>query len=48
MHLAVDQRSDWCAKRSDPGQVSDKVPFLDLVQGDEQIVYADRGYDGWW
>jgi transposase, IS5 family len=24
------------------------VPFLALVQGDEQAVYADRGYDGWW
>ena len=31
-----------------PGHVSDKAPFLDLVQGDEQTVYADRGYDGWW
>ncbi len=28
--------------------VSDKTPFLALVQGDEQRVYADRGYDGWW
>ena len=24
------------------------MPFLDLVQGDERAVYADRGYDGWW
>jgi transposase, IS5 family len=31
-----------------PGHVSDKAPFLALVQGDEQAVYADRGYDGWW
>jgi IS5 family transposase len=31
-----------------PGHVSDRAPFLDLVQGDEQAVYADRGYDGWW
>jgi transposase, IS5 family len=31
-----------------PGHVSDKTPFLALVQGDEQAVYADRGYDGWW
>jgi IS5 family transposase len=25
-----------------------EAPFLALVQGDEQAVYADRGYDGWW
>ena len=31
-----------------PANVSDKTPFLALVQGDEQAVYADRGYDGWW
>jgi transposase, IS5 family len=31
-----------------PAHVSDKTPFLDLVQGDERAVYADRGYDGWW
>jgi transposase, IS5 family len=31
-----------------PGHVSDKALFLALVQGDEQAVYADRGYDGWW
>jgi IS5 family transposase len=31
-----------------PAHVSDKAPFLDLVQGDERAVYADRGYDGWW
>jgi hypothetical protein len=24
------------------------MPFLALVPGDEQAVYADRGYDGWW
>ncbi len=28
--------------------MSDKAPFLDLVQGDEQAVYADKGYHGWW
>ncbi len=31
-----------------PAHVSDKAPFLDLVQGDEQAVYADKGYHGWW
>jgi IS5 family transposase len=31
-----------------PANVSDKAPFLDLVQGDEQAVYADKGYEGWW
>jgi IS5 family transposase len=49
MHLAVDQGSGLVRRALlTPGHVSDKVPFLDLVQGDEQIVYADRGYDGWW
>jgi hypothetical protein len=27
-----------------PGHVSDKLPFLDLVLGDERAVYADKGY----
>ena len=31
-----------------PANVSDKTPFLALVQGDERVVYADKGYDGWW
>jgi transposase, IS5 family len=49
MHLAVDQSSDLVRQAIlTPANVSDKVPFLDLVQGDEQAVYADRGYDGWW
>ena len=49
MHLAVDHGSGLVRRAIlTPGHVSDKVPFLDLVQGDEQIVYADRGYDGWW
>jgi transposase, IS5 family len=49
MHLAVDQGSDLVRQAIlTPANVSDKVPFLDLVQGDEQAVYADRGYDGWW
>ena len=49
MHLAVDQGSGLVRRAIlTPGHVSDKLPFLDLVQGDEQAVYADRGYDGWW
>jgi IS5 family transposase len=49
IHLAVDQGSGLVRQALlTPGHVSDKVPFLDLVQGDEQAVYADRGYDGWW
>jgi IS5 family transposase len=49
MHLAVDQGSGLVRQALlTPGHVSDKVPFLDLVQGDEEAVYADRGYDGWW
>jgi IS5 family transposase len=49
MHLAVDQGSGLVRRAIlTPGHVSDKVPFLALVQGDEQAVYADKGYDGWW
>jgi transposase, IS5 family len=48
-HLAVDRGSGLVRQAIlTPGHVSDKVPFLDLVQGDEQAVYADKGYDGWW
>jgi IS5 family transposase len=49
MHLAVDHGSGLVRRAIlTPGHVSDKVPFLDLVQGDERAVYADRGYDGAW
>jgi IS5 family transposase len=49
MHLAVDQGSGLVRRAMlTPGHVSDKAPFLDLVQGDEQAVYADKGYDGAW
>jgi IS5 family transposase len=49
MHLAVDQGSGLVRRAIlTPGHVSDKAPFLALVQGEEQAVYADRGYDGWW
>jgi transposase, IS5 family len=49
MHLAVDQGSGLVRQAIlTPANVSDKTPFLALVQGDEQAVYTDRGYDGWW
>jgi transposase, IS5 family len=49
MHLAVDHGSGLVRRAIlTPGHVSDKVPFLDLVQGDERAVYADKGYDGAW
>jgi IS5 family transposase len=48
-HLAVDQGSGLVRQAIlTPANVSDKIPFLDLVQGDERTVYADKGYDGWW
>lgn len=48
-HVAVDQHSGLVRQAIlTPAHVSDKTPFLALVQGDEQRVYADRGYDGWW
>jgi transposase, IS5 family len=49
MHLAVDHGSDLVRRAMlTPGHISDQVPFVDLVRGDEATVYADRGYDGWW
>jgi IS5 family transposase len=49
MHLAVDHGSGLVRQAIlTPAHVSDKTPFLALVQGDEQAVYTDRGYDGWW
>src|SRR5918994_2079458 len=48
-HVAVDQGSGLVRQAIlTPANVSDKTPFLALVQGDEQAVYADKGYDGWW
>ena len=48
-HVAVDRGSGLVRQAIlTPAHVSDKAPFLDLVQGDEQAVYADKGYDGWW
>jgi IS5 family transposase len=48
-HLAVDGGSGLVRRAIlTPANVSDKTPFLALVQGDEQAVFADKGYDGWW
>jgi IS5 family transposase len=48
-HVAVDRGSGLVRQAVlTPANVSDKVPFLSLVQGDEQAVYADKGYHGWW
>jgi IS5 family transposase len=48
-HVAVDQGSGLVRQAVlTPANVSDKTPFLGLVQGDEQAVYADKGYEGWW
>jgi transposase, IS5 family len=48
-HLAVDRGSGLVRQAIlTPANVSDKAAFLALVQGDEQAVYADKGYDGWW
>jgi IS5 family transposase len=48
-HVAVDHGSGLVRQAIlTPANVSDKVPFLGLVQGDERVVYADKGYDGWW
>jgi IS5 family transposase len=48
-HVAVDQGSGLVRQAIlTPAHVSDKTPFLDLVQGDERAVYADKGYEGWW
>jgi transposase, IS5 family len=49
MHRAVDHGSGLVRRAIlTPGHVSDKLPFLELVQGDERAVYADKGYDGAW
>jgi IS5 family transposase len=48
-HVAVNHGSGLVRQAIlTPANVSDKVPFLGLVQGDERVVYADKGYDGWW
>jgi transposase, IS5 family len=48
-HVAVDRGSGLVRQAIlTPAHVSDKTRFLDLVQGDERAVYADKRYDGWW
>lgn len=48
-HVAVDQGSGLVRRAIlTPANVSDKTPAPQLIQGDEQAFYADRGYDGWW
>jgi transposase, IS5 family len=48
-HVAVDQGSGLVRRAIlTPANVLDKTPFLALVQGDEQAVYADKGYESRW
>jgi transposase, IS5 family len=49
MQLAVDHGSGLVRRAIlTPGHVSDKLPFLELVQGDERAVDADQGSAGAW
>lgn len=46
MHLAVDQGSILVrANRLTPAHIQEVMVGPELVQGDEAVVYADRGYD---
>jgi transposase, IS5 family len=48
-HVAVDQGSGLVRQAIlTPANVSDKTPAPQLIQGDEQAFYGDKGYDGWW
>lgn len=48
-HVAVDEGSGLVRQAIlTPANVSDRTPAPDLIQGDEQAFYADKGYDGWW
>jgi transposase, IS5 family len=48
-HVAVDEGSGLIRQAIlTPANVSDKTPAPQLIQGDEQAFYADKGYDGWW
>jgi IS5 family transposase len=48
-HVAVDEGSGLVRQAIlTPANVSDRGPAPDLIQGDEQAFYADKGYDGWW
>ena len=45
-HVAVDEGSGLVREAAmTPADVHDSVPADDLVQGDEQAVYADKAYD---
>ena len=45
-HAAVDEGSGLVRRATmTPADVHDSVPADDLVQGDEQAVYADKAYD---
>ncbi len=45
-HVAVDAGSGLVRQAIlTPANVSDKTPAVRLIQGDEQVFYADRGYD---
>jgi IS5 family transposase len=49
LHVAVDAGSGLVrALATTPANVQEIVPARDLIQGDEQAVYADRGYDAEW
>jgi transposase, IS5 family len=48
-HVAVDEGSGLVRQAIlTPANVSDKTPAVNLVQGDEATVYADKGYDSGW
>lgn len=48
-HLAVDAGSGLVRQAIlTPANVSDRTPAPQLIQGDEEAFYADKGYDGWW
>ena len=48
-HVAVDEGTGLVRQAIlTPANVSDRTPAPDLIQGDEQAFYADKGYDGWW
>lgn len=48
-HVAVDEGSGLVRQAIlTPANVSDRTPAPQLIQGDEQAFYADKGYDGWW
>ena len=48
-HVAVDEGSGLVRQAIlTPANVSDKTPAPQLIQGDEQAFYGDKGYEGWW